>query len=88
MKRQYVVPGITIERYAKTQSIMGCITKIGALGSECVLKDSDATDFMKYFAEQGYFTDSFSCHESFGEFELEGFDTICYHTNVKQAFAS
>ena len=88
MKRQYVVPGITIERYAMTQSASGCITKIGALDSQCVLQDADATDFMKYFAEQGYFIDQPSCDLTVAEFGPEPFDTICYHSNVQAAFAS
>lgn len=85
MKRQYVVPGITIERYAMTQGISGCITKIAALDEQCVLQDADATDFMKSFAMAGYFVEG-ACQESASGFD--GFDLICYHTSVQAAFTS
>ena len=88
MKRQYVVPGITIERYAMTQSASGCITKIGAWDQDCVLKDADATDRMKDFAVQGYFTEGSGCKLPGSIFDGWDLDTICYHTSVQSAFAS
>jgi hypothetical protein len=87
MKRQYVVPGITIELYAFTQSISGCITKIGALDDVCVLQDADATGFMKDFAQAGYFSEG-PCSLSASEFDKMELDTVCYHQNVRSAFAS
>ena len=86
MKRQYVTPAFTLERYSVTQSASGCITKIGALDSQCVLEDTDSTDLMVSFADAGWFTDAGNCTTVAQD--MDGFDTICYHTSVQAAFVS
>ena len=86
MKRQYVVPGITIERYAVTQSVANCFIKISARNDDCVLADPDASDYMKIMAMNGWFLDGFACDISLEE--SDGNDFICYHTSVQQAFNS
>lgn len=85
MKRQYVAPALNIELYEITQSIAGCITKINALDSQCVLEDADSTDLMKSFAMEGWFTAGNCDFEAAG---MDGFDLICYHTSVQAAFTS
>lgn len=85
MKRNYVAPTFTLERYSATQSASGCITKIGALDSQCVLEDPDSTDLMASFAAAGWFTDG-NCTTVASN--MDGFDTICYHTSVQAAFVS
>ena len=86
MKRNYVTPVRAMESYNLTQSIAGCITKIGALDSQCVLEDPDSTDLMVSFAAQGWFTDAGNCTTV--ATDMDGFDTICYHTSVQAAFVS
>lgn len=85
MKKRYVTPIITVEHYELTQSIAACETKIGFLDSNCVENDPDATDQMKDLAGVGFFTDG-SC-EVYPK-GMDGWDSICYHTNTNAAFNS
>lgn len=87
MKKIYTTPMIAIERYELTQSIATCITKIGFISSECVQKDPDAPDEMKDYAWDGYFVDTTVCDNFISE-DMDGADTICYHTSANAAFNS
>ncbi|MBR5126534.1 MAG: hypothetical protein IKU68_07350 [Oscillospiraceae bacterium] len=86
MRMPYEKPMMAIERYELTQTIASCATKIGFLDSDCVKNDPEATDQMKSFAWDGFFTEPGGCIE-FAE-GMDGFDSICYHTNVNAAFNS
>ena len=86
MKKKYVTPVIAVEHYEVTQTIASCATKIGFLSSECVKKDPDATYQMKDLAWSGFFIDNNNCVE-YPE-GMDGFDSICYHTNLNAAFNS
>ena len=85
MKRQYVVPGLTIERYAMTQSIAACDIKIGFLDSDCIINDFDSTVDMKDYAWQGWFASGNCMEEVYAGVDYDG---ICYHTNTQAAFNS
>lgn len=86
MKKEYVTPEIAIEHYEVTQAIASCVTKIGLLSSDCVKNDPDATTGMKDLAWSGFFTDEGNC-ESYA-IGMDGYDSICYHTNASAAFSS
>ena len=85
MKRQYIVPGITIERYAVTQSIAACNIKIGFLDSDCIIRDPDSTTEMKDYASDGWFASGNCMEEVYAGTDYDG---ICYHTNTQAAFNS
>lgn len=85
MKIPYEKPMMAIERYELTQTIASCATKIGFLDSDCVKNDPDATNQMKDLAWSGFFTDG-NC-DAFAQ-DMDGFDSICYHTNASAAFSS
>ncbi|MBQ7801735.1 MAG: hypothetical protein IJ375_05370 [Oscillospiraceae bacterium] len=86
MKKQYEKPMAAIEYYQLTQSIASCDTKIGFLDSACVKNDIHATDQMKELAWANWFTAAGACDE-YAE-GMDGFDSICYHTNANAAFHS
>ena len=86
MKKKYTAPTISIEHYELTQSIASCATKIGFLSSDCVKNDPDATDQMKNLAWSGFFTEQGKC-ETYAV-GMDGYDSICYHTNANAAFNS
>lgn len=86
VRKPYEKPMIAIEYYELTQTIASCATKIGFLNSECVKNDPDATPQMKDFAYSGWFTEAGNC-ASFAV-GMDGFDSICYHTNANAAFNS
>lgn len=86
MKKKYVSPMVSLERYELTQTIAGCQTKIGFLDSECVIKDPDSTNQMKDLAYSDYFADSNNCVEV--PTGMDKYDSICYHTNANAAFNS
>ena len=85
MKKQYEKPMLAVEYYMLSQSIAACITKIGFLDSGCVIKDPDATKKMKDLADIGYFADG-ACTTP--PYNMDDYDSICYHTNVNAAFNS
>ena len=87
MKRQYVTPVIVAEKFSITQSVPACQIKISFLDSECVKKDMDATDQMKYMAWSDWFTSGNCQLEVIGNTDVEE-DGICYHTNTRSAFNS
>ena len=84
MKKQYVKPMLVAEYYTLTQSIAACTTKIGFLNSECVKNDPDATNQMKDLAWVGFFMNGCDISPE----GMDGYDSICYHTNVNTAFNS
>lgn len=74
MKKPYVKPMITVERLMIDQPMaVGCTADF---------------DDMKRLIELGYFTAEGSCGIPVGEGTLQGYDTICYHSNVQTAFTS
>ena len=85
MKKKYVSPMVSLERYELTQTIAGCQTKIGFLDSECVIKDPDSTNKMKDLAYSDYFVEG-SCENY--PIGMDEYDSICYHTNANAAFNS
>lgn len=88
MKLKYEKPMIAVESYELTQMIASCSTKIGFLNSECVKKDPDATNQMKDLAWSGFFLQD--PENGCADFPtgMDGFDSICYHTNANAAFNS
>ena len=86
MKMKYEKPMLAVEYYELTQSIAACVTNIGFMSAECVQNDDDATDQMKNLAWSGFFTDTINCALSADE--MDGYDSICYHTNINAAFSS
>lgn len=85
MKKKYVSPMVSLERYELTQTIAGCQTKIGFLDSECVKKDPDSTNKMKDLAWDNYFVEGYCEAYPIG---MDDYDSICYHTNANAAFNS
>ena len=85
MKKKYIAPVIAVEHYELTQTIASCVTKIGLLDSECVIKDPDATDDMKDLAYENWFTSGVCLEAAVG---MDEYDKICYHTNANAAFNS
>ena len=85
MKKQYEKPMLAVEYYMLSQSIAACITKIGFLDSECVIKDPDATKKMKDLAYDNYFVEGACSNYPIG---MDDYDSICYHTNANAAFNS
>lgn len=75
MKKPYVKPMITVERLMIDQPMaVGCSANL---------------DDMKSLIELGYFTDEGACFKPIpGEGPIQGWDTICYHSNVQTAFTS
>ena len=90
MKKQYVKPMLVAEHYTLTQSIAACTTKIGFLDSDCVKNDPDATNQMKDLAWSSFFMASTPDRDGCFIYPegMDGFDSICYHTNVNTAFTS
>lgn len=91
MKKTYTKPLLAVEHYELTQTIASCATKIGFFDSACVLSDPQSTNQMKDFAKIGFFAqstiaDKGSC--SMTAQGMDGFDSICYHTNINTAFNS
>ena len=86
MKKQYVKPMLVAEHFTLTQSIASCATKIGLSGSQCVINDPDATNQMKDLAYSGFFTGANVC-DIYGV-NMDGYDSICYHTNINATFTS
>lgn len=85
MKIPYEKPMLAVERYALTQSIADCSTKIGFLNSQCVIDDVDSTPHMRDLANDqsfisGYCTDPVTT----GDDE----NGVCYHTNANSYFSS
>ena len=89
VKKIYEEPMIVVEQYALTQNVASCDIKIGFQNSECVKNDPEATDQMKDLAWSGFFNGGDSgCGENNSASGMDGFDSICSHTNVKSAFNS
>ena len=58
MKLKYEKPLAAVERYELSQSIAGCITKIGPNGSNsCIRTDPDTPPQMRQMAIAGWFAD-------------------------------
>lgn len=72
MKKPYVKPMITVERLMIDQPM--------AVGCSADFDD------MNSLIELGYFGDG--CRIIVGDGPVQGFDTICYHSNVQTAFTS
>ena len=75
MKKPYSKPTITVEPLKLDQPICaGCTADF---------------DDMRSLLEFGYFTAERNCTiQIFGDGNLPGHDTICYHSNVQTAFTS
>lgn len=86
MKKAYQTPEMAVELFELTQSIASCDQKIGATNSDCVINDASSTSQMKDLAQAGWFLSSGSCSESAEG--MDGYDSICYHTNANAAFSS
>lgn len=85
MKMKYEKPLIAVEKYALTQTIASCSTKIGFEDSGCVLNDPDAPDGFRNLAGIGYFVDEVC---SFVPNIKDERDNICYHTSANAMFTS
>ena len=85
VKKQYEKPMLAVEYYMLSQSIAACATKIGFQNSECVIKDTDATNKMKDLAYDNYFVEGACSAYPIG---MADYDSICYHTNANAAFTS
>lgn len=84
MKKAYQTPEMAVELFELTQSIASCDRKIGFTTSDCVINDASSTDQMKDLAQAGWFLSG--CLESAEG--MDGYDSICYHTNANAAFSS
>lgn len=75
MKKPYSKPTITVGPIQLDQPIAaGCTADF---------------DDMKSLIELGYFTMESNCQNPIpGEGPIQGFETICYHSNVQVAFTS
>ena len=75
MKKPYVKPMITVERLMIDQPMaVGCNAN---------------TDDMNSLLELGYFTEEKNCSIKISvDGPVQGYDTICYHSNVQTAFTS
>ena len=77
MKKPYVKPMITVERLMIDQPMaVGCTADF---------------DDMRSLIEMGYFTAEGACGIQVpgdGPIPGQGWDTICYHSNVQTAFTS
>ena len=75
MKKPYSKPTITVEAIQLDQPIAaGC--------------NADFDD-MRSLIELGYFTVEGTCSiPILGDGPIQGYDTICYHSNVQTAFTS
>lgn len=86
MKLKYEKPQAAVERYELSQSIAGCITKIGPSGSNsCVRTDPDTPPQMRQMANAGWFAD-YTCNEIAKEGDT--FNGICFHTQNAATFQS
>ena len=86
MKIQYQKPLVAVEYFQLSQSIAACITKIGFLNAECIIKDENAPFRMKDMADIGYFLDIHNC--DFAAEEMDLGDGICVHTSANATFTS
>ena len=84
MKMKYEKPQVAVEYYELSQSIAACITKIGLLNSECVLRDPDAPRRMKEMALNYWFTAACDLYAT-GTDQADG---VCFHTSANAAFSS
>lgn len=89
MKMQYSKPTLNVEYYSLTQSIAACSGIKIALDPnnilDSIMKDPDATDAMKTWAEFGGFLSTHGCDYIM---DLHSEDGACYHTNLNAAFNS
>lgn len=82
---KYEKPLVAVERYALSQTISACATKIQLLNSACVYTDPQAPMEMKALAVNGWFT-SGNCNSIM--MNGQSSTGICYHTNANAAFNS
>ena len=75
MKKPYGKPTITVGAIQLDQPIaVGCTAD---------------RDDMRSLLELGYFTAEMNCGiQIYGDGPVQGFDTICYHSNIQTAFMS
>lgn len=74
MKKPYIKPMITVERLMIDQPMaVGCVADF---------------DDIKSLMDLGYFGDQETCGIVFDENKPNGYDTVCYHSNVQTAFTS
>lgn len=84
MKRNYVTPVIVMESFSVTQSIAACGIKINVLDENCVLNDSDSTQYMKDMAHYaGWFME---CEQM--ATGMDPTDGFCYNTSANATFNS
>lgn len=86
MKLKYEKPLIAVERYALSQAIASCPTKVGFGDNVCMAKDDDVPTLMQEMASYGYFGEGRCVMEATG-YE-DNYDGVCYHTNVGLLFCS
>ncbi len=71
--------------YSKPTIIVGAIQLDQPIAAGCMADFDD----MRSMIEMGYFTAEGACdHPVPGNGPIQGFDTICYHSNVQTAFTS
>ena len=88
MKLKYEKPLAAVERYELSQSIAGCITKIGPNGSNsCIRTDPDTPPQMRQMAIAGWFAD-YTCDPDCIAQEGDRFNGICFHTQNAATFQS
>ena len=85
MRMEYEKPFVVVERYALSQSISACATKICLLDSACVFRDPDSPKEMRSLAVSNWFTAGNCSRIVTGGQSKDG---ICYHTNANAAFQS
>ena len=75
MKKKYDKPRILVEEYNLDMPV----------SLNCVVDKEDMLDILEF----GYFAADFNCDILMDEFSYDDkSDTICYHSNIQQAFLS
>lgn len=73
-----------VEHYSMTQTVSTCTgIKINSVDTMCVLKDPDSTNMMLNWANHNGFLST--CDRNLSG---NGYDSVCYHTNINAAFSS
>lgn len=85
MKLKYEKPLIAVERYALSQAIASCPTKVGYNDNICMAKDEDVPELMRELAATGMFGEG-RCVEPPYDMDFE--DNVCYHTSANPLFCS
>lgn len=89
MKMKYEKPMVAVDLYELSQSIAGCMIKVGMTDSGCFLNDPDVPPEMKSFAAQGWFVEGNCMTHTVAGTTYDGvYDGMCFHTQANGALVS